>query len=668
VPWPLVFKRHRLSNPFEGANVLLYAAIIFDSAVLGLCGLALSPMIWRSRETTNRHVALAISLLLLALSPRFLAFNEFFATLQTQVAMVAVAPTFAFRASLLPLLVLLPTLQGRIVKAVALNASMAAAFVALLQVLALRRIDLETIGFVTFGFVAALEVVNAWSFWKASDKPAGRGLLVVAMVIASIVLVQWSPPSIQRRQSIVRVWWPTAPLPEFGTVDQGYGWSRIGHVGEFPRLLEKAGYTVTRRSDLEGLNARLLVLPVPFRRLKSAEIASVRRYVSDGGRVILIGEHTNLDGVRDDFNQVLAGTGVSLNFDTTNALFGDGTLALTGPHVSRNIYLTHNRGASLAVKSLRAVPLLVGSWWHSDYGEALAPDRAYLSDYRLSPKDRVGNLVLSAAVPFGRGRFVVWGDGSPFLNQNLVFNSRYVLNIVDDLTADMRGRWTAPIGVAILLMLWLISRQIEIIGVTAIVALLAPFVWSHEAPLVQPLGVVSDAENNGFDRNAFSDKGITALGVSLTRAGYTPWLGDWRQLPSPPGVLFVLNPNCRITNSYVGRIRRIAEAGGTVVITGAGDSPTFRALAERFDAHIVGAPIGSLVGGTFTTYSAWRLESTQGVKLMALDIPVGVVQSIGTGRIVLVADPGFLLSKNLETENEYDLMNLQFLRQLIASP
>lgn len=657
--------RRRASDLERGSSALLYAAIVCGSDALALCGVVLSPLMWQTNPATRRHLALVTSVLAVVLGPRFLAVDEGLALFQSRWAWIAIAPSFAFRPSMLPLLGLLAFRRRRVRLALALNVVVAGILFIAAQVSSLHRVGLETVGFLAFAAAAVVETVNAWYFWTEPDGQVARAPLVVAMTLACVTLALWVPPVVPRRGAEIRFWWPTAPMPEFGTVEQGYGWSRIGHTGEFPRLLERAGYRVTRRSDFDALHSRLLVLPLPFRPLKAGEVEGIRRYVVEGGRALVIGEHTSLDGVRDSVNPILAGTGLSLNFDTTNALFGDGTLALTGPHVAQNPYLTHNRGASLRLTTLRAVPLLVGSWWHSDYGDPLAPDHAYLSDYRLSPRDRIGRVVLAARVPLGRGEIVVWGDGSPFLNQNLVFNSRYLLDIVNDLAGEVRWRWLAP-GLAVaLLTLWVASARSEMIGITALVALLAPIVWSREAPMPQPLAVVSDSESNGFDRDAFSEKGVTGLGVWLTRAGYVAWLGDWKGLRTPPRLLFVLNPNRAITDGHVGRLRAIAESGATVVIAGGGDSQTFRAMAEKLQCQVVGAPIGSVSGTQFTTYSAWRLDCTQGTPLLAGDVPVGVVVAAGHGRIVIIADSGFFLSKNLETESQYDLKNQQFLETIL---
>lgn len=645
----------------------MWAGLVTGLEELSASGIALSPLLWCSDRVAIRHLGLVVAFLAHSLASQHFGFvDDVLARVELRFLPTAVALGFLIRPSAIAVLAVAATGRRRMIVGVTANVAAVLFGIAMVQVLSFRQSDLETTGYALLTLAAATEVFNTWVLWTEQEEIAGPARLQqVALLFASLAI---ATQSLQRVPigSDVDIWWPDNGRPEFASIGEAYGWGNVGHFGELPLLLERSGYRVTRLPDLEGASASVIILPVPVRALRPGEVERLRQKLVDGARVLLIAEHTNLDGVRDSYNAVLAGTGVQLNFDTTNGLFGDGTMALSGPHVRANPYLTHNRGASLSVTSLAPTILLKGSWWHSDFGDALAPERGYLSDYRLSARDRVGNVVLAARAPLGDGEVTVWGDGSPFLNQNTAHSSRYVLDVMRMVGGHPRLAWVAPVGALIFVVLWVFSRRVEIVGLAVLVAAVGPLMPVGHSPLLQPLAIISDRENNGFDRDPFSDRGVTGLAMSARRVGLFPWIGTWNASADRPAVLFIINPQRTITPRYVSDVRRAAEAGTTVILTGGGDSPTFRKLAASFGADPVGEPVGSVQGSQFTTYSAWQLKSMAGMPLMVGDVQVGTAMDVGAGRVVVIADSGFMFSKNLETESRYDVRNLTFIQSLIS--
>lgn len=650
--------------------VALFFSVAFGSSTLALIGAALAVLLVRTGYGLGPHVALATSFATVrALGGADALVDPALASVAAA-GHVAVHPALVWQPAALALLFLGMFVRRRAFAPFMVVAALAVAIVGALQWMARGKPELSAVGFLLFWGALAQLAVAGWGLWRERGSTASRtaGLVLITASFCGLLTSDFRLTQGSERR--VTIWWPDAPLPEFGSTQDDVGWANIGQYGELPKLLRRAGYQVTTMESLDAVSDPIIVLPVPFRYLNASETAQVRQQVSKGANLLLIGEHSNLDGVQEAFNKILAGTGVALNFDTTNGLFGDGTFSLSGPFADDNPFLTHNRGASLRVSSVRAQVLLRGSWWHSDAGDRLAPEKAFLSDYRLSGGDRVGNLVLAARVPVGQGSVVVWGDSSPFLNQNLVYNSRFELTLFEALAARPASPWpTFVIGLAVMvggLFLWTWLRLHEIPWLLVVFLVL----WhpSHAVPasLPHPFAVVSDHENNGFDHDPFSPKGVTGLGVWATRNGYVPWVGDWTTLRDLPDVLFITNPNMAITNAYVNRLKAVMDAGGTVVVSGGGDSRTFCDISSRFGAEVVGPPLGRLKGDGFTTYSAWQLRSDVGDHISAGGVTVGAVQRHGKGRLVLIADDGFFYSTNIETETTYDLDNQQFLRRLVA--
>lgn len=646
----------------------MYAGLILGLPYVIIAGVLLSPLMAGRGNVGLRHLSLLVAISAHALLSAHGAFvDDWLTRLQTNAWPVSVSPGFVLRPSTFAVVFLALAAGRQRILTAAVNSAAIILAVSIAQMHSAWRGDLQTLGLALLSVAAVNELLNGWLFWRPSDSAVNLRLAAVAVFVACCAIVLQLPGRAQSRKDVT-IWWPPEPTPEFAAIGDGYGWQNVGHFGELPHLLRRAGYRVDLRTDLERISSGIIVLPVPFRALRTAEVDAVRVAVLAGSRALLIAEHTNLDGVQDSFNSILRNTAIRVNFDTTNALFGDSTMALSGPYMPRNRHLTHNRGASLSVLSPRATVILKGSWWHSDRGDPFSPEKGFLSDYRVSSADRIGNLVLAARAPLGRGEVTVWGDGSPFLNQNLAYNVQFILDLVHDVGGDIQLGWLAPLGGVLLAVLWAVSRRPEIVCFAVIVAIAMPLRSTAGPAVPPPAAVISDQENNGFDRDPFSATGLTGLAVSLTRNGYVPYVGNWNDLSTPPKLLFVINPQRSITRRFVGRLRSLAESGTTVVIAGAGDNPSFRDLALHFGVEPVGPPIGSIEGEQFTTYSAWRVNKRDGVALSAGDVVIGSTISIGRGRVTVIADRGFFWSKNLEAETHYDLRNLQFLRTLIPTP
>jgi hypothetical protein len=648
------------------SDALLHAALVTGWPVLAITGAGLSSLLWSPRLVTARHAALLTSVVCATLLPRVQFVDEQVASAIASVTPVAISPTFLLRATTLPLILLCIFSHSRS-RYISIFGTGALAVVGLVSysILAAVRADLEAAGTMTIGLLAAMEAWNGWRLWQHQEGLATTTPVAFTALAATIAISLWTPPGVLESRR-VGVWWPRSPVPEFRTPADGIGWGNVGHFSELPRLLSSAGYQVSRVTDLKTLDTDILVLPPPFRELEAEEVASVRSFVRLGGRLLLIGEHTNLDGVRDRFGAILADTNMSLNFDTTNGVFGDSTATLFGPHVGENPYFTHNRGASIAISGPRPVSLLVGSWWHSDVGDSLAPERGFLSDYRMTRGDRVGNLTLAARVRYGLGHIVLWGDGSPFLNQNLPLNSRYILSLFRDIGSEAPLPWTGPLAAVLLASLFALTRAPTAAGAVALLSLLLPLRVDAAAVLPPNVAVISDREHNAFSRDPFSDRGVTGLGLALSRMGYIPWIGDWTNTSSQPRLILVINP--AVLSGYaVKNLLAAAQAGSTVVFSGGGEDLAFRRAIEAVGAAVETTPLGRQVGEQFTTYEAWRLHATRGEPLIANGIPIGAIVSIGTGRVIVLADRGFFFSKNLETETHFDDKNQQFLKWMLAS-
>jgi len=494
----------------------------------------------------------------------------------------------------------------------------------------------------------------------------------------------------------VGILWPAdgedgdAVSGNFGRVIDSRSFGRIGLFGDLLPLLERNGHNVSRISDLSSLRLGeqdAILIPELFRPLNPFERTGLNRWIEDGGTLVVAAEHSNLAGIRDYLRPLLEPLGIDVNFDTTSGLTGDGITATWAPSsplrqsLREAPYLPYARGASLSL-SKGALPVLVGTLWHADLGDALSPDRANLSDYRLSRNDRVGDVVLIGTSKRGKGRIIVMGDSSPILSMSLLYSSRFVLSVLDsNRTSELARAQTirdAALLLAAILALTLLQSQSWMLRAFLALFLLgaaAMRIWEPAAHGTWPedarLAVVSTGENNILDtHDPFSRRSPTALGLCFLRENFTPWLGDWTQLRTRPAIVAMVNPTREIESASWRKLLRWVQSGTDVILAGNGDSDAFAALAARLGVEVSRSPLGSIEDATFTTFSAWSVTAIprNSEPLRVADRTFGTTIPVGLGQIVVLADGGFLLSENLELEHFYDERNISFVRSLIRKP
>lgn len=529
-------------------------------------------------------------------------------------------------------------------------------------------------------------------------------LLIGSCAVATVLFAISIQSSLDNRSSLTGAESPTiaiyepsavAQSRESGTSADGYGLSRIGLYGDMDSFLERLGYQTTPIASLETLetlNPTCVYCPTFADSVSATETHALRQYLDQGGNLIAVAEHTNLEGSTDILNPLLSPYGLKVRFDNTNGLWGEG---LTGSQVGKGQLscalrntpcLTHNRGASIRLDRLNATPILVGRFWQSDQGDSLYPDHAFLSDGRLSVGDRLGNVVLMAEARAGKGRVFVSGDSSPFLNQNLAYNTPFLVTLFSFITMPGEANHSTAIPmmigaiVAIILVILLRTvlryRDVESVLLVILILLFTGTAFFESCANAEPghspgaaWAVISTAENNAYDRDPFSESATTGLALQLFRSGLLPTLGDWKASGQPPRAIFIINPTIKPGESEIRQLRDRIESGTRVIIAGDGENDAFIELARGFGIDVTDVPVGSASDGGITTFTAWRVRSVpdDAIPLTIGGMTVGGTISLGMGKITFIADGGFLLSRNLEGETAYDEGNCAFVRDLLGS-
>ncbi|TQV86174.1 hypothetical protein FKG94_01060 [Exilibacterium tricleocarpae] len=194
----------------------------------------------------------------------------------------------------------------------------------------------------------------------------------------------------------------------------------------YTNLVEHLGryYSVEVNRD-QPLTAALLsgfdvvVLKTPTRPYAEAEIDAVERYVSDGGGLFLIGDHTNLFGMTTHMNPLAGRFGLRFEDDDTF------DLASGQPSVLRNSPLNPHpiaqglNGMAFETSCSVVAPL------HADrvlVGYALGSELVdyshinFFGNMAVDSHDRYGVFLQGAALDYGRGRVSAFTDSTIFSN------------------------------------------------------------------------------------------------------------------------------------------------------------------------------------------------------------------------------------------------------------
>ncbi|MDR2938779.1 MAG: DUF4350 domain-containing protein, partial [Clostridiales bacterium] len=237
------------------------------------------------------------------------------------------------------------------------------------------------------------------------------------------------------------VFWDTGidfSVPEDGK----YGLDYAGMFGVLPHYLNRNGYQckISEKIDSTLLGeADVLVVFNPMRLPGDAELSAITRFVENGGSVLAAGDHTGQGQVRLPLNKILAPAAISFNFDSAvpfKSLWGEGYRLRQSPIFSG----TGSRAVQIVVGAsldlgFRAKPLVIGKEGFSDQGDINNTADGYLGDMLFNRGERIGDLPLAAEASYGKGKYMVFGDTTPF--QNTVIPYSYP--VVDHIFANLSG-------------------------------------------------------------------------------------------------------------------------------------------------------------------------------------------------------------------------------------
>jgi hypothetical protein len=260
---------------------------------------------------------------------------------------------------------------------------------------------------------------------RAGKRLAAAALLVLAAVALVTFGVLWDPAGGRKGGRVMVVerhstWEPTSPhydTTRYGE-DPSYTYAAIydyaTHYYQMSRLSESESI------DDESLSqCDVLVIKTPTKPYESDEAAAVARFVSRGGGLLMIGDHTNCDRWSTHLNGVARPFGFQFRYDILFPVGSPYVELISPPAIPHPILqdvgpfhfagtCSIAPGASLG----RAVVLTAGKW-------SLPPEyhtENYFPQAEYRPDMNYGAFIQLWSTRYGRGRVLAIADSTLFSN------------------------------------------------------------------------------------------------------------------------------------------------------------------------------------------------------------------------------------------------------------
>jgi len=511
-----------------------------------------------------------------------------------------------------------------------------------------------------------------------------------------------------------------------------YGRLSIGMYGMLPAYVESLGGRWIRSKadsnaseclsgdDLKDADVLILLFPdEPWDANGDPnQLERIEQFVRRGGSLLVMGEHTVREKETGDsrFNDVLKPTDMRVRFDSATFAVG-GWLhsyeALAHP-ATAGIPDERNEfgaviGASMEL-GWRARPLLVGRWGWADPGDEGGP--AMMGNHRYDGGEKLGDLVLAAEQPLGKGTIVAFGDTSSITNGITIGAHRFTSRLLGYLASrpgSGQAIWRQAIGLVlaaglVALLAWgLDPLRMAAAAAAAAAALYVCTGLNYQAAQVLPDGrntkpnnlAYIDATHMGaYSEESWRPDGTAGLEMTLIRNGYlTLSLPEFTpERLERAGLLVCIAPRKEFTRAEMDALEKFVRGGGIFLcMVGYEHRAAAREMLARFDMGVGSGPPGPkgekapepqpmghfkapyLDTGKYRVYvrfhAAWPVWCSApqfkespgkpvhpwqtGGKAYGLagdkrEMPVIILRELGEGKAVLIGDTCFAMNKNLE--------------------
>jgi len=536
--------------------------------------------------------------------------------------------------------------------------------------------------------------------FQISNLPIYEVAAVLAAVLLPLLAVVYPSPLRLEHKKVV--FYEKGFLNWLKPTHGSYGRLSSGMYGMLPVFLESLGARplvspALSETDLE--DADVLAIIYPDEPWQQGQMERIHDFVRRGGSLLVFGEHTTRDpNGNNRFNEVLAPTAMRIGFDCATFAVG-GWLqsydAISHP-TTAGIGDDENQfgvviGASVDAR-WPSRPLLIGRWGWTDFGDD-ASDRAMMGNDRYDPGEKLGDVVLAAEQPMGKGRIITFGDTSGLTNaidvSSYIFTSRLFAYLAGA-GAQAHAAWRQILSLlaGAFLIALVCSRPSP--GKTSLVAVglaVSLSLWTftnHARTSLSPDGrrvipnnltYIDSSHIEAYSGESWRTDGVGGLALTLMRNGYLtldlPELTLDRLVRA--GLLVSVAPSRPFSAAEVETVKTFVNAGGILIITvGYDQAGSSRPLLDAFGLRVGTTgrdspepePLGHFKSPYLESqdrrvyvrfHAAWPVacsDPNQRVIAYGRDNrPVAILRRFGAGKVLLVGDTCFGMNINLEWEN-----------------
>ena len=428
-------------------------------------------------------------------------------------------------------------------------------------------------------------------------------------------------------------------------------------------------------------------------------------YVNGGGSLLVLGDHTNVGGVRGPLNELLRPVGISFRFDAalpldetfkwltcTNLLHHPITIPLSGIDE-----IQYGVGASLNITS-PAYPIVIGTYALSDQGNQSSQDLAYLGDYTYNKGEQLGDVILVAASYYGAGKVLVFGDTSSFQNPALPFSYPFLQSTFSWLSTRQNGNsYFLQTGFSILILilailLFYFSKKTEklftlfplvLCGTLLLTTTINPVLFTQNTQS-ESLVAIDASHTERFSQEPFTDDSVNGLIMNLQRNNLLPILVREfsSNTVSSSKILIFIAPTTSFTHDQIMMLSQYMEKGGFIILaTGFDDEDASLPLLQHFNISVESTPLGPVpyVEGNISQYQneprfvdSWPLSFPEPQSISYYNFTwddstyhLVILEKYGKGGLLVIGDSQFILDKNIESIYDYWPGNIIFLKHLI---
>lgn len=207
-------------------------------------------------------------------------------------------------------------------------------------------------------------------------------------------------------------WCDVSNIPNNASHEMDYYYA----YSDFMNILKSYGdvEVITNKNIIEkNINYNVIILITPTEPINEKEVLRLSQFVNNGGRLILITDHTNLYGHLDAVQGLLSSFKVKMNDD---ALFNPkdyyAKAFLNTNSLSLNEIIMKTGGSIIPPFNAKvwAITKRIVSE-KADYTK-----QNFFGSIQYSSDDSVGNFPIGITIKSGKGDFVIWNDSTIFSN------------------------------------------------------------------------------------------------------------------------------------------------------------------------------------------------------------------------------------------------------------